>query len=464
MRLRILLTVAAATVLVLLAFLLPLAVLVGEVAQNRAVNTATIKVQLLVSAVGNVSQSALRGTVDSLNAQDDFPLTVFLPGGRTLGAPATRTASVELAATGRVVTTDGPEGREILVPVGGLDATGNGTGPENTAVLRVLIPTEALDEGVTRARLVLLGLGAVLLVLALAVGDAVARSFLRPVRELAETADRLAGGDLTARVEPSGPPETRAVGSALNRLAARIGVLLTAEREAVADLSHRLRTPVTALRLDAESLGDPEERQRLSGDVASLSRMVDEVIREARRPEREGLEVVCDATAVVTERLRFWQVLAEDTDRVVDVDLPHVPVPVRCGADDLATTVDALLGNVFAHTPDGTPFEVRLVRRPHGGAVLVVRDAGPGLPPGDVIARGASGADSSGLGLDITRRTAEASGGSVSTRSPSSGGTEVVVELGAPTVPDPAARSARRAVRTAEEGPRRRRGRAASDT
>lgn len=424
MRLRILLTVASATVLVLLAFLLPLAVLIGSVAENRATSAATVKVQPLVPLVGSVDRSTLRLSVDQLNASSDYPVTVFLPRGEPIGASAVRGESVELAATGRTVTADTGDGREILIPVLGL--------PQGPAVIRVLIPSAALGEGVTSARLALLGLGAVLLVLALAVGDAVARSFLRPVRELADTAERLAAGDLGARVEPSGPPETRAVGAELNRLASRIRELLAAEREAVADLSHRLRTPVTALRLDADGLRDADERQRISGDVADLSRMVDEVIREARRPVREGLRVGCDAAAVVAERAQFWRVLAEDTDRRMDIDLPSGPVPVRCGAEDLAIAVDALLGNVFAHTPDATPFEVRLVRQPTGGGRLVVRDRGPGLPGHDVVVRGSSGGGSSGLGLDIVRRTAEAAGGSMRVWSPPVGGVEVVVELPAP--------------------------------
>lgn len=424
MRLRILLTVASATILVLLAFLLPLAVLVGSVADNRATSAATVKVQPLVPLVGSVDRAALRLSVEQLNASSDYPVTVFLPTGEPIGAPAERTESVELAATGRTVTAETAGGREILIPVLGL--------PQGPAVIRVLIPSAALGEGVSSARLALLGLGAVLLVLALAVGDAVARSFLRPVRDLADTAERLAAGDLDARVEPSGPPETKAVGAELNRLATRIHELLAAEREAVADLSHRLRTPVTALRLDAEGLRDEDERQRLGSDVADLSRMVDEVIREARRPVREGLGAACDATKVVRERAQFWRVLAEDTERAMDVDLPSGPVPVRCGTEDLMTTVDALLGNVFAHTPDGTPFEVRLVRQPAGGGRLVVRDRGPGLPTHDVLARGTSGGGSSGLGLDIVRRTAEAAGGSVRVISPPAGGTEVVVELSAP--------------------------------
>ncbi len=74
-------------------------------------------------------------------------------------------------------------------------------------------------------------------------------------------------------------------------------------------------------------------------------------------------------------------------------------------ADDLAAALDALLGNVFAHTPDETPFSVTLTPRPSGGALLTVADEGPGFPA-SAAQRGASGGDSTGLGLDIARQVA----------------------------------------------------------
>jgi signal transduction histidine kinase len=92
--------------------------------------------------------------------------------------------------------------------------------------------------------------------------------------------------------------------------------------------------------------------------------------------------------------------------------------------------VDALLGNVFAHTPAGTPFAVRLTARP-AGATLVVADSGPGLPgpATGALRRGVSGSGSSGLGLDIVRRAAEVTGGEVRLEAGAPGLT-VVVELG----------------------------------
>ncbi|HWM02062.1 MAG TPA: ATP-binding protein, partial [Actinophytocola sp.] len=91
----------------------------------------------------------------------------------------------------------------------------------------------------------------------------------------------------------------------------------------------------------------------------------------------------------------------------------------------------ALLGNVFAHTPHGTAFAVRLTGRP-GGALLVVADEGPGLPgpATGALRRGVSGSGSSGLGLDIVRRAAERTGGEVRLEAGPAGGLTVVVELG----------------------------------
>jgi signal transduction histidine kinase len=92
--------------------------------------------------------------------------------------------------------------------------------------------------------------------------------------------------------------------------------------------------------------------------------------------------------------------------------------------------VDALVGNVFAHTPAGAAFTVRLVARDGGGAVLSVADAGPGLPVDTVVRRGESGSGSTGLGLDIARRAAELSGGELTLGTSAAGGLEAMLSLG----------------------------------
>jgi signal transduction histidine kinase len=129
--------------------------------------------------------------------------------------------------------------------------------------------------------------------------------------------------------------------------------------------------------------------------------------------------------------VNFWSALAADEGRDLRVQAEEGPLAVRVSAEDLAAAVDALLGNVFAHTPEGTGMLVTVRRRAGGGAVVTVRDDGPGLPAG-AVQRGRSGGGSTGLGLDIVRRTAEASGGALRLAS-SPAGTEVVLELGEPS-------------------------------
>jgi signal transduction histidine kinase len=147
---------------------------------------------------------------------------------------------------------------------------------------------------------------------------------------------------------------------------------------------------------------------------------------------RHDVVATCSATEVVAERVEFWSALAADEGRPVEVDLTSEPVPVRVGADDLAACLDALLGNVFAHTPEGCGMRVSLARRAGGGGVLVVSDDGPGMPDPSSLRRGHSGSGSTGLGLDIVRRVAAGSGGSLTAGTAPGGGTTFTVELGAP--------------------------------
>ncbi|MEV0155722.1 HAMP domain-containing sensor histidine kinase [Micromonospora sp. NPDC050686] len=441
MRRRLTLLVAATMCLVLLAFLVPLAVLLRRVAEERALVAATTEAQSLIALVGAADPAGLGLSAEQLAATSGRPMTVFLPDGTVLGTPAGRSPAVRLAATaGRSLTVAGPDGAEIVVAVRGRQ--------DGNAVIRTFVPRAELTRGVARAWLVLAGLGVTLLLVGLAVADRLARTLIAPITELSAVSHRLAGAELTARARPAGPPELREVAGALNHLAERIQQLLQDEREQVADLSHRLRTPLTSLRLEAESLTDPAEAARVGARVDALERAVSGLIRQARWRRDGDAAAGCDAAAVVRDRVAFWSVLAEDTGRAVRLDLPPGPLPVRAPADELTAAVDALLGNVFAHTPDGTAFAVALRSRPGGGATLLVTDHGPGVPglaegdPGGPAAadgpddgpvrRGASSAGSTGLGLDIARRAGLASGGGLSLAPRPGGGLRVTLELGPP--------------------------------
>lgn len=426
MRGRLALLVAATTGLTMIAFLVPLALLLRAVAADRATVGATADAQAIVSVVGAADATTVRLTVERLALASGRPVTVFLPDGTVLGDQVAPTPATRLGATGRSITAETADGgREIVIAVQGR--------AEGTAVIRTLVPAAELTRGVLRSWLLLAVLAVVLVLLGLAVADRLARALVRPIVALSEVSHRLAGAELTARARPDGPPEVREVAGALNHLAGRIQELLRAEREHVADLSHRLRTPLTALRLEAESMRDRDEAARIHAAADGVESAVTAVIRTARAATSAGAVVPgeCDAAAVVAERVAFWSVLAEDTGRDVTTDIAPGPLPVALTADDLAAAADALLGNVFAHTPDETPFTVRLRPAPAGGATLTVADRGPGIPAG-LIRRGQSGGGSTGLGLDIARRAAQATGGHLDLGGTPDGGAAITLHLGPP--------------------------------
>jgi signal transduction histidine kinase len=420
-RKRLALLVTATMALVLIAFVVPLAVLVRAAVANSAVSAATLQAQSLGVLVVTADPATLRLSVDEVNANAAHPVTVFQPDGSIVGPPAARGPAVQLAARGNSITVAAPGGREILVAV---------QKPAGTAVIRTFVSDAELSRGVVQAWIVLAVLGLALLAIGVLVADRLVRTVVRPIGDLARVSHRLAGGDLDARAVPTGPPEVREVAGGLNHLAGRIRELVWQERENLADLSHRLRTPLTALRLEVDATGDPRTRDRIGEQVRALEGAVTALIEDSRR--RGAPARWCDAAAVVAARTAFWSVLAEDQQRDMRVSSVSGPLPVGTGAAELAACLDALLGNVFAHTAEGTSFTVQLAGRVGGGANLAVSDTGSGFASGDPVRRGASGAGSTGLGLDIARQTAEASGGRLTLRS-GTGGATVIVELGPPS-------------------------------
>ncbi|HEX3393955.1 MAG TPA: HAMP domain-containing sensor histidine kinase [Acidimicrobiales bacterium] len=432
MRARLALTAAAVTAMIVLAFSIPLARLTQVVAANRALDAAKLESRSLGGAISAVpGQSAtIAQLVEQANAGNPRPITVYLPDGTVLGAPAPVDAEVELARKGRSFTTAAPGGgRDILVGIAGPD-------PNATTVVRVRVAASLLSQGVTKARVVVIAIGLAVVVIAVLLADWLARSVLTPMGDLLSVTRRLQQGELAARVSPAGPPEVAEVGVAVNGLADQVGVLLAAEREAAADLSHQLRTPLTVLRLDAEGLPSARDRDRIASDVDRLEQVVTRVIQESRDGSRHQGATrgrgTCDLGAAVRQRLGFWSILATDKGRHWSLEAPNGPQPVGVSQAALDVCLDALLNNVFTHTPDGTSFSVSVVAGPGRQWTLVVQDAGPGLPGNTLPVRGASGGSGTGLGLDIVRRTAEESGGRLSSGRSPDGGARFEVSFGPP--------------------------------
>jgi signal transduction histidine kinase len=296
-------------------------------------------------------------------------------------------------------------------------------------VVTAFVNNDTLREGVNSSWLILAALGLVVVVGTVPLADRLAVSITRPVRELSDAAHRWAGGDLSARVVPSGPNEVVESGEAFNQLAERLTDLLAAERERVADLSHRLRTPIAALRLQAESVTAPNERRALIGDIAHLEGEVTALIEDVRRTE-SAEATICDLPAVVAQRMGFWRVVASAQQRTVTAEVDETrPLLVNLPAAKVLSVLDNLVQNVLTHTVAGVGFMVSVA---FGPPRLTISDEGDGLPSTDVFDRGFS-SGSSGLGLDIVRRVAEESGGDVTLGN--GPGTTIVVRFGEPVSP-----------------------------
>ena len=411
----------AVTTSVTVAFLVPLGLVVRTVARDRALSEGEQAARTFAGVLAALGDPAQAGdVVRQFNTTSDTDVTLVLPDGALVGtAMPLPEAELRLARSGRAFTAAGGADRRIVAPVRVGDAV---------TVIVVAVPAALLTEGVYESWVALATVGLLLIGAGVALADRLARSTVGSIAALGDVTERLRAGDLDARVTPSGPPEVAAVGETLNQLAGRIDDLLVAERETLADLSHRVRTPLTALRLDVERVRSRPARERLAAGVERVADALTDFIDEARRPRSvEALEET-DVGRVVRTRMQFWSVLAAEQQRDVTCRLPEGKVDVPVGEADVTAVVDALVGNVFQHTPPGTAIAVTVSGDAPSGAVLTVEDRGPGFRAEPM--RGESRAGSSGLGLDIARRIAQRSGGSMAVERPATGGARVVVRFG----------------------------------
>ncbi|MFG2314112.1 sensor histidine kinase [Streptomyces tendae] len=420
----------AVTVMVVVAFAVPLGLVIREMARDRAFSNAEREAAAVAPALSiTTDREQLERVVASAGSDVGMAVHIPAPGDRSEGATdigRQRATDEDIAAVrrmGRASTTEVGGGSTLLQPV----ALSSG----QIAVVEVYVPESEVTNGVGTAWAVLAAVGAALIVGSVAVADRLGVRMVQPARRLVDGAHELGEGKLGARVPVEGPDELRRAAVAFNSMADQVVQLLANERELAADLSHRLRTPLTVLRLNAASLGDGPAAEQTRAAVEQLEREVDTIIRTAREAKPQtaaaGPGAGCDAAEVVRERMGFWSALAEDEGRKWRVAGADRPVRIPVARADLTASLDALLGNVFRHTPEGTAFAVDL----HNGedaVIVLVSDAGTGISdPEAAMARGrGSGTDgSTGLGLDIVRRMAESTGGDVRIGSSVLGGTEV---------------------------------------
>jgi signal transduction histidine kinase len=296
-----------------------------------------------------------------------------------------------------------------------------------------------VDERVRRYWLILAAIAAVVLAVAVALAGGFARWIVRPLSRVDAAAGEVAAGNLNVRVPASGPPELRRLAGSFNEMVAKLAALLHSQEQFVADASHQLRTPLTALRLRLENLardGDAAPGEELEGALEEFERLgalVEGLLTLARADRAASAPAELDVASALDERVDAWSALAEEQRvrlRAHARGRPHALVtPGR-----IEQVLDNLLANALEVAPTGSTIELT-AERSDAWVEIRVQDRGPGMSTGE-IGRAfdrfwRAGADEVGfgLGLAIVQRLVRADGGEIELQPREGGGLEAIVRL-----------------------------------
>ena len=271
---------------------------------------------------------------------------------------------------------------------------------------------------------------------------------LAPLERVAAAVSRRTPRELAPLAATGWPREVQPLVDALNALLGRLDAALAAQRSFVADAAHELRTPLTAVHLQAQlaarATNEPERAAALTamkGGLARATRLSEQLLALARADEAGAdvprpVDLVAVARAVVAEQAVVAAARNVDLGLVSAGDLPVIVAGDGAALTTLATN---LVDNAIRYSPEGGGVDVGVERR-NGLAVLIVRDAGPGIPASERaqvferFTRGRdAGAPGSGLGLAIVRRIADRHGATVALADgPGGRGLAVTVTFPAP--------------------------------
>ncbi|WP_030057603.1 MULTISPECIES: sensor histidine kinase [Streptomyces] len=287
-------------------------------------------------------------------------------------------------------------------------------------------PTGALRTRVLHKWLVLVAGEAAAMIVAVLLAVRLTEWVLRPVRTLDRATHDIATGRMAARVAPGGgPPELQRLARSFNEMADHVVLAMDQQKAFVADASHQLRNPLSALLLRVEVLGLelPEgHEEELSGvreEGVRLARVLDDLLglatAEHARPEPERT----DLAELTLARADAWRPVAEQRGIGLRWDGPALAIgmvdPIGFGS-----ALDAVVDNALKFSPAGSEVRLRVAVRRDEVAVTVV-DAGPGLTEDELSRAGDrfwrsprhQNVDGSGLGLSIARTLLAAGGGSL---------------------------------------------------
>jgi signal transduction histidine kinase len=389
----------------------------------------------------------LRRIVGDYAASTGARVVVTGPGGRALadssderelGRDFSTRPEIAAALEGRVATGT----RSSLTLGGGLlfVAVPVASGGAVHGVVRATVPTSRVDSLVRRYWLILGGVALVVLAAVAIAGRWLALWVSRPLTDLRDATRRAEAGDLTVRADPeAGPDEVRELAGAFNDMVARLDLLVGTQEQFVADASHQLRSPLTALRLRIENLqhetggAAAEDLEGALAEVDRLARMVNGLLALARAERRAPRRRPHEVGALVGERAEAWRLAAAEAGVEVAAEVDGAPrATLSEGA--LEQVLDNLIANALAAAPPGSRVTLAAVAA-DGRVEVTVTDQGPGMGPEererafDRFWRGREDRGGSGLGLSIVRSLVEADGGAARLEEAPGGGLRVVVTL-----------------------------------
>jgi signal transduction histidine kinase len=279
-------------------------------------------------------------------------------------------------------------------------------------------PIAELHHRVYREWLLIAGLslGGVLVAVALAALQA--RRLARPLEAIARRSAELGDGDFSVRAGRFGVPEIDAIAQGFDSSAGRIAELVASEREFSSNVSHQLRTPLTALRLRIEEASGSAKETELGEELGAALNEVDrlentiaDLLAHARRASA-GSAVTVNLGAVVHDHAARWRPVFSRSRRQLDV-VAEKNVLVRASRGTVGQVLDVLLDNALRHGQGRVRVSVSAGGR---HASVRVSDAGPGIPDGlgdRIFERGDSQAGGTGIGLHLARALAQADNGSL---------------------------------------------------
>jgi signal transduction histidine kinase len=263
---------------------------------------------------------------------------------------------------------------------------------------------------------------------------------LRPVRVLDATTHDIATGRLKSRVAAAGgPPELRRLARSFNEMADNVEDVLEQQRAFVADASHQLRNPLSALllRIELLALELPEGNEEIASvrtEGKRLAQVLDDLLDLALAEHAEADLGLTDIGELTAERVASWGPVADSKGVRLAGSCPATTAwadPVT-----LSSALDAVIDNALKFTPEGQSVQVAVSSNGEVSTV-VVTDAGPGLTD-DELARvgdrfwrsaGHQNIKGSGLGLSISRALLAAGGGSITYARHEPHGLEVTVTV-----------------------------------